>query len=107
MKIRPDFWNTEIAFVIECVCFTAYAYWYWTWNHPGDKYQLHFLVASVMLGLLPLQFLGTGLLIGIFCVMPRAILSGLLVSDFFHLFWRKASNKSHAVVEEAVSGEKV
>jgi hypothetical protein len=89
------------------VCFAFYAYLYWNWNSPGDKYQPHFLVVAVMLGLLPLPFLEVGPLIGIFCVIPRAILSGLLLSDFFHLFWRKASNKPHIVEEEAVSGEKV
>jgi hypothetical protein len=89
------------------LCFAFYAYLYWNWNFPGDKYQLHFLVVVVMLGLLPLPFLEVGPLIGVFCVVPRAILSGLLLSDFFHLFWRKAINKPYVVEEEAVLREKV
>jgi len=107
MKIRPDFWNSEVGFAVEVACFSLYSYWYSSWNQ-GDKYQLHFLVTAVALGLLPLLYLGTGLLIGIFCVVPRAILSGLLVSDIFHLFWDgKVSNKPHMIGNEAVSGEKV
>ena len=92
---------------MEIICFSLYSYWYSRWN-PSDKYQLQFLVAAVVLGLLPQPFLETGPLIGIFCVVPRAILSGLLVSDFFHLFWYgKASNEHHIVGEEAALREKV
>lgn len=90
--------------------YTLYAYWYFRWNHPGDKYQLHFLVAAVVLGLLPQPFLGTGLLIGTFCVIPRVFLSSLLVSDLFHLgLKRRSRNRPHAraLGDEAVAGEKV
>jgi hypothetical protein len=105
MKIRPDFMNTEIAFVVEMLSFSVYSYWYWYWNQE-DKYQLHFLVAAVVFALLPILFLEVGPLIGVFCVMPRAVLSSLVLSDFFHLAL-KVSNKSRVQAEEAVSGEKV
>ena len=97
--------NTEIAFAVEILSFSIYSYWYWNWN-TGDKYQLHFLVGAVVLGLLPLYFLEVGPLIGVFCVMPRAVLSSLVLSDFFHLAL-KVSNKSRVQSEEDVSVEKV
>lgn len=92
----------------EIWCFSFYAYLYWNWNHPRDKYQLHFLITAVLIALLPLPFLGVGFLIGVFCVVPRAILSALLISDFFHLGLKRRSRQgSRGVGGEMVSGEKV
>jgi hypothetical protein len=100
--------ESKTAFVLMLLSYVFYAHWYWGWNAPGDKYQLHFLVAAVMIGLLPQPFLGVGPLIGIFCVMPRAILSSLVFSDLIHVaLKRKAGSILRAVADDDVSGEKV
>ena len=71
-------------FWIAVVNFVIYACWYFDCNKRTDRFQSWTLASVVAVGFVVAMGLGFGLWISTFCVVPRAVVVGLLVSDFAH-----------------------
>jgi hypothetical protein len=67
------------------------------------------MIPVALVGLVVPLILRSGLLISTFCVMPKAALAGLLLSDFLHLAlqgpWQKESRRVR-VGDEEMGSEK-
>jgi hypothetical protein len=72
-------------FWIAVVNFVLYACWYFDCNKRTDRFQSWTLASVVAVGFVVAMGLGFGLWISTFCVVPRAVVVGLLASDLAHL----------------------
>lgn len=76
--------NSTAFFFIAIANFVCYACWYFDSNEQTDRFQRHVLAFITGTGYVVALGLGFGPMISTFCVAPRAVIFGLLVSDFVH-----------------------
>ena len=76
--------NPTAFFWVVVVNFGIYASWYFDCNRGTDRFQSRVLVSVTGIGFVVAVGLGFGPLISTFCVVPRAVVVGLLVSDIAH-----------------------
>lgn len=76
--------SSTAFFWIAAVNFAFYAAWYFDCNKRTDRFQSWTLASVVAIGFVVAMGLGFGPWVSTFCVVPRAVVVGLLVSDFAH-----------------------
>lgn len=77
--------NSTAFFWIAVVNFVVYAWWYFDCNRGSDRFQSRILAGVTGTGFVVAMVLGFGPWISTFCVVLRAVIVGLLLSDFAHL----------------------
>ena len=101
---KPSFLDTTAFFIAAIFSYIVYAQLYYKWNQQNDRYQLPVLVVSALVGLVSALSFDLSLLISVFCVTPKVVLVGLLVSDILHLVfqgpWQEKNVKEHVVDAE-------
>lgn len=101
--------NSTAFFFIAIASFVCYACWYFGSNKETDRFQRHVLASVMGAGYVLALGLGFGPMISTFCVAPRAVIVGLLVSDFAHLVFpllQRKEEESTSVEVERVADEK-
>lgn len=102
--------NSTAFFIIAIASFVGYACWYFYSNKETDRWcQRHILQSITGIGYVVALGLGFGPLISTFCVAPRAVIVGLLVSDLAHLVFpvmQRRADGSTSVEVEIVADEK-
>lgn len=101
--------NSTAFFFIAVASFVCYACWYFGSNKETDRFQRYILASITGAGYIVSLGLGFGPLISTFCVAPRAVIVGLLVSDFAHLVvprLQRREEESSSVEIESVADEK-
>lgn len=73
------------AFLVLLASFVFYASLYFATNRKNDRFQLHIVASITLAGFVLALSFGFGPMISAFCVVPRAVIVGLLVSDLTHL----------------------
>jgi hypothetical protein len=101
--------NSTAFFIIAVASFVGYACWYFGSNKETDRCQQHILAAITGIGYIVALGLGFGPLIGTFCVAPRAVVVGLLVSDLAHAvvpgLTRRGDGEMSEEVESVTGGK--
>jgi len=101
--------NSTAFFFVAMAGFVGYACWYFGSNKETDDYQRHILASVTGTGYVVALGLGFGPLISTFCVAPRAVIVGLLVSDLAHLVFpvlrRRADGSTCVEVESVADGK--
>jgi hypothetical protein len=77
--------DSPAVFVIVLFSFFGYAHWYYDVNKKSDRFQAHIVALVSVAGFSVAMSVGFGAWISAFVVVPRAVIVGLLVSDFAHL----------------------
>lgn len=103
-------WMNSTAFFFVAVAgFVCYACWYFGSNKATDRCQRHILASVTGTGYIVALSLGFGLMISTFCVAPRAVIVGLLVSDFAHVVvprLQRSKEEASSAEVESVTDEK-
>jgi hypothetical protein len=100
--------NSTTAFIAVLASFVGYAALYYETSKGNDRFQSYILASVNLAGFAVALSLGFGPLISTFCVAPRAIIVGLLVSDLAHCIFpvlqrrdeEMKSNKVHGVASK-------
>jgi hypothetical protein len=77
--------GSTAMFVVTLLSFIGYACWYYAINEKSDRFQARILAFVSVAGFSVAMSVGFGVWISVFVVVPRAVIVGLLVSDFAHL----------------------
>jgi hypothetical protein len=77
--------GSTAMFVVTVLSFFGYACWYYAVNQRSDRFQAHIVTFVAVAGFSVAMSLGFGVWVSVFVVVPRAVIVGLLVSDFAHL----------------------
>lgn len=99
-RISP-WMNSTAFFFIVIASFVGYAWSYFDSNKGTDRFQRHFLASITGFGYVVALRLGFGPMISTFCVAPRAVIVGLLVSDLVHSVFPGLQYR----IDESPSGE--
>jgi hypothetical protein len=101
--------NSTAFFFIAIASFVCYACWYFGSNKETDRFQRHVLAVVTGTGYIVGLSLGFGPMISTFCVAPRAVVVGLLISDLAHLVFPRLQHREEeasSVEVESVADEK-
>jgi hypothetical protein len=96
--------GSTAMFVITLLSFFGYACWYYAVNAKSDRFQARILALVSVAGFSVALCVGFGVWISAFVVAPRAVIVGLLISDFAHLVFPVLRRKENVCAQ---SGEAV
>jgi hypothetical protein len=77
--------GSTAMFVLFSLCFVGYACFYYEVNSRSDRFQARIVAFVAVVGFGIAMSVGFGFWISAFVVVPRAVIVGLLGSDFAHL----------------------
>jgi antibiotic biosynthesis monooxygenase (ABM) superfamily enzyme len=93
------FMNSTVFFYIAVASFGCYACWYFDANKETDRFQRHVLASVTATSYIVSLGLGFGPMISTFCVAPRAVIVGFLVSNFAHFLVPWLQRRGRGITE--------